>query len=168
MDETVEDFLAHYGVKGMRWGVRKKRRISPPGEEGSPTSKRRSPGEEVKVEVRPGKKLKVSGGKGQLPSEDAIRTAALVQKAKKSGVQSLSNAELKALTDRMSSEQNFAKNYKKYKEANTPVLKRFIQTQGKDWAQKQLKENGKDWAQLAIAAKKFNIDLSKIKITSLT
>lgn len=25
MGETVDDFLAHYGVKGMRWGVRKRR-----------------------------------------------------------------------------------------------------------------------------------------------
>lgn len=23
-DEVIDDFLAHYGVKGMRWGVRKK------------------------------------------------------------------------------------------------------------------------------------------------
>jgi len=29
MDTEVEDFLEHYGVKGMKWGVRKSRRYSP-------------------------------------------------------------------------------------------------------------------------------------------
>lgn len=29
MNEEVEDFIAHYGVKGMRWGVRKSRTSSP-------------------------------------------------------------------------------------------------------------------------------------------
>lgn len=27
-DLTIEEFIAHYGTKGMRWGVRKKRKTS--------------------------------------------------------------------------------------------------------------------------------------------
>jgi phage gp16-like protein len=75
----------------MRWGVRRK-------DIGSPN--------EVTVSIDKGK-LKAKGGEGHPPSEEAINKAIVKQKAKKSGVQSLSNDEIQAAVTRMNLESNF-------------------------------------------------------------
>lgn len=87
----AEDLLAHHGIKGMKWGVR---RDMPSG----PTA--------VGVEQR-GKRLKTSGGENQPAHPDAVAAAAARQKAKKSGVASLSNQELQAFTARANLERQF-------------------------------------------------------------
>lgn len=98
MEETVDDVLAHYGVKGMRWGVRKRSGDSGPVE--------KTP---VVVKVKPGAGFRVSGGKGQPVSEDAIKAAIARQKAKESGPHALSNQEMKLLVDRMNLEAQYTK-----------------------------------------------------------
>jgi len=85
-----EDELAHYGVKGMKWGTRRE-----------PTA--------ITVKTRPGKRVKTYGGKRQSASEDAIRVAGTRQKAKKSTTDSLSNKELQDLVARMNLEQQYAR-----------------------------------------------------------
>jgi hypothetical protein len=94
--DTVDEFLAHYGRKGMRWGVRAATRPA-----GSP--------EPVLVKTAPGKKIKTSGGSGHSPSDDAKAHAAKIQLARKSGLQSLSDKDLKALNSRIQMEQTFRK-----------------------------------------------------------
>ena len=89
MDE-IDKVLAHFGVKGMKWGVRRNRR--PVG---------------VTVTTKPGGKIKTSGGKNQPASKDAVTAARLKQRAKKSKASSLSNAELQALIRRMQLERQF-------------------------------------------------------------
>lgn len=88
--QTVDNFLAHYGVKGMRWGHRKER---------SAVS--------VTTRTAPGRKVKASGGEHHMPSEDAIRTAALRRVAKKSTTDALSNRELQDVIQRMNLEAQF-------------------------------------------------------------
>lgn len=88
----VGDVLAHHGVKGMRWGVRRKNIGGP---------------NEVTVSVDKGK-LKTKGGEGHAPSEEAKAAAATKQKAKKSGVHSLSNQEIQEAVTRMNLESNFS------------------------------------------------------------
>jgi len=68
-----ENFLAHYGVLGMKWGVRKDR----------------------------------SGSY----SSDYARKRRLQQRVKKSGIQNLSNKELKELNYRRELEKNYKKQY---------------------------------------------------------
>lgn len=80
---ATEAILEHYGVKGMKWGVRKKR-----------TSSR------VTVSTNGSARIKTKGGENRKPSSDAMRTARIGQQAKKSGYQSLTNAELKAYIER--------------------------------------------------------------------
>ena len=92
MSDT-DNFLAHYGVKGMKWGVRKKRGVE--------VSK-------VKTTAQRGQKVTAKGGTGQKPSPDAVRTAVLKQKAKASTTDSLSTKELKALTERMQLEKKYS------------------------------------------------------------
>lgn len=89
--DTVGNILAHHGVKGMRWGVRRKNVGTP---------------NEVTVSVDKGK-LKAKGGEGHAPSEEAKAAAATKQKAKASGVHSLSNEEIQAAVTRMNLESNF-------------------------------------------------------------
>lgn len=88
---TLDEFLEHYGVKGMKWGVR-----------------RRSPGSSpIEVATPAGKRVQTRGGSGQKASEDAVRAAVARQKARKSTVDSLSNRELQDLVQRLNLEQQY-------------------------------------------------------------
>lgn len=84
-EEFVQDFLEHYGVKGMKWGVRREHaRVS--------TSQARTVTDKAKV--------KATGGTGHEAHSDAVRVAAKKQRLKKSGVAALSNRELQEVIDR--------------------------------------------------------------------
>ena len=97
---TADDVLAHFGVKGMRWGVRRSEKISSGPVE--PTAKvSRSTG------VMDTKKTR--GGEGFDAHDDAKVTARSKQIAKKSGTQALSTKELQDLVSRMNLEQQYSK-----------------------------------------------------------
>jgi len=104
-EDSVDDFLAHYGVKGMRWGVRKDRSA-----------------QEVTVYTRPGKKAVASGGKNHKPTAEAMQTVATKQKSKRSTTDSLSNKELKEAVERMRLEQQ----YNKLTGENLSLGKQFV------------------------------------------
>jgi len=89
MDE-IDKVLAHFGVKGMKWGVRRNRR---------PVA--------VTAKTKPGGKIKVRGGKNQRATKDAVDAAKLQQRARKSKPSSLSNADLQKLIRRMQLEQQY-------------------------------------------------------------
>ena len=163
---NVDDVIKHYGVKGMRWGIRKRSGGSSSSDTSSP-SEPKSVGKAVKVEIGPGKRIKTTGGQKQLPSADAINAAVAKQKAKKSGVKSLTNKEMQDLIGRMNLEQSYSKLAKKEREANRSFTRKFLETQGKQFLMKELKNNGKNVTAIAKAAKDFDVDLSKIKISSL-
>jgi len=89
--EVVQEILAHHGIKGMRWGVRRKATVG---------------AQEVIVsDTR--RKVKTSGGEGHPAHSDAVRARTSGQVAKKSGTKALSNEELKAFNERLNLEQNF-------------------------------------------------------------
>jgi len=108
--------LAHHGIKGMRWGVRRKNPSGP---------------NPVVVSVDK-KKLKTKGGEGHPAVEEALRTAATKQQAKKSGLHSLSNEEIQAAVTRMNLEKNFVEVQAKTKRENAGVkfVKRTLSRQG--------------------------------------
>jgi len=87
--ELVEDILAHHGILGMHWGIRRDR------------SSRVSVGKK-----RIGKGIKTTGGYGHPAHPDAIRPAKIGQVGKKSGIKALSDEELKTYTSRLNLEQN--------------------------------------------------------------
>lgn len=74
-----DDFLAHYGIKGMRWGRRKSRVEATPVE---PRSRPR-------------------------PSEDAVKAHEYKTRARSGGVDALSTKELQALVDRQNLELRY-------------------------------------------------------------
>lgn len=82
MTETLDDVLAHYGVKGMRWGVRR----AHPSSSGSSPKKPSSP-----------------------VSEDAAAARTAKSKSKQHGLDSLSNKELQHLVNRMNLEQQYSR-----------------------------------------------------------
>lgn len=96
VDVLVTQILEHHGIKGQKWGVRRK----------NPTPSGPS---DVTTMSRPGKRVKVSGGQRHNASEDAIATARAKQIAKKSSSDALSTRELKALVERMNLEQQFSR-----------------------------------------------------------
>jgi hypothetical protein len=100
---VVDDILAHFGVKGMKWGVRRDR-----------SSK-------VTV-VDKRKRIKTSGGHKRPAHPDAVGPRVSGQVARKSGVKALSNQELQAFNQRLNLEQQ-AKRLS-YNDASPP--KKFV------------------------------------------
>jgi hypothetical protein len=86
----VAKTLAHYGVQGMKWGVRKDRTA-----------------QEVTVKVAPGRKATASGGKHHSPAPEAMQRVATVQKSKRSTTDSLTNKELQDAVTRMQLERKY-------------------------------------------------------------
>jgi hypothetical protein len=99
-DERVDAlFLEHFGVKGMKWGVRRGDRIS-----GTPTE---AMARQVVTKNKASKtKIQTAGGENHPATQDAVNAALSKQKLKKSGVHALSNQELLDLQTRMNLEQN--------------------------------------------------------------
>lgn len=95
-EQVCEDILSHYGVKGMRWGIRKE------------IAARRS--SEVSVDLKDkrkksSRKIKTKGGKNLPAHSDAIEAQMAKQVIKKSGTAALSNDDLRVLATRMNLEQ---------------------------------------------------------------
>jgi hypothetical protein len=104
--EAVETVLAHFGVKGQRWGVRRKATVGPT---------------EVVISDKR-KKIKTSGGEGRSASSDAITARTLGQVGKKSGFKALSNQELQAYNQRLNLEQQA----KRLRYADSSPVKKFV------------------------------------------
>jgi len=106
--EVVEDILAHHGVKGQRWGVRRKR----------------TSGTQAVTVTDKRKKLKTSGGKGFPAHADAVRARTVAQVAKKSGYKSVSNRDLQDYNTRL----NLEMNAKRLSYQDKSAGKRFVLT----------------------------------------
>ena len=104
-EDSIEAIIAHYGVKGMKWGVRKDRGA-----------------QEVTVYTRPGKKVTARGGKRHGPAPEAMQRAATTQKSKHSTTDSLTNKELKEAIDRM----NLERQYNKLTGENMSLGQKFV------------------------------------------
>ena len=92
--QAGEEFIRHYGVRGMKWGVRKDIGAGA-------RDVRLKTGHTVTGKT----KVKTKGGQLAEVSDDAIKKAVTRQKMKRSGVDALSNKELQDLATRMNLEQ---------------------------------------------------------------
>jgi len=116
--DMVQDILKHHGIKGMKWGIRRKRTANEP----------------VTVTQR-GKKVKTKGGGGHPASEDAVRARTSAQVARRSGVHSLSNKELEDYNKRLNLEQNFKRLRYQDKNAGQKFVASLLGQTGKQQAQ---------------------------------
>lgn len=123
--DVIDISLAHHGVKGMHWGVRRSR---------SELSSNVST-------LQKGKKLKTKGGHNIPAHPDALSVAILKQGAKKSGVHALSNKQLQEAVTRMNLEQQFKRLQSKPK------------GDGQKFAEEQLKQVGRQSVAKAVAKK---------------
>lgn len=90
---NISDFIIHYGIRGMHWGIR---RVNPS-----------SSGEvSVKTRTKPAPtKISTKGGEHLPAHPDAVAARIVEQKLKKSGQNALSNKELQQLALRLNLEQ---------------------------------------------------------------
>jgi hypothetical protein len=135
---VVDDVLTHHGVKGMRWGLRRKATVGP---------------QEVVVSDRRNK-VKTSGGAGHPSSKDAVRARTLGQVGKKSGLKALSNKELQDYAQRLQLEQNVKR------------LSQNDRSAGKKFAMKLLGQTAQTTAQSTaneLSSQQVKAQLSKLK-----
>lgn len=109
----VDNVLAHYGAKGMKWGVRNDK-----ASKSAPT--------DVTLKMKPGRAVKTSGGKNQPASSDAKTAAVTRQIAKKSSTDALSSRDLKSLVDRMQMEANYTRLAVPQKSAGRKFVERMF------------------------------------------
>lgn len=115
--EEMDATLMHYGVKGMKWGVRKRRSSTPV--DHTPT--------DVTVRSHPGGKIETSGGRNQPPHDDAKKAAAYRQQARASSPSTLSNQQLRALLERTKLETEYAKIRAAELEAAKSPARKFLE-----------------------------------------
>lgn len=115
--------LFHYGVKGMKWGVRKDKKGS------------KGPVDVTVTQKRPGGGLQAKGGQRQPATEEAKKAVAARQKARMSGTKSLSNEELQEAVTRMNLEQQFNKLSANQKSAGAKFVENLFVNAGKQQAQ---------------------------------
>lgn len=102
------DYLEHFGVKGMKWGVRKAK---------SAVSSARSKHQARKAARHP-------------QSPEAARAHALRKQVKKKGLDSLSNSELQALNNRLNLEANYRNAMKQHPDTLRSKRNRELVTAG--------------------------------------
>jgi hypothetical protein len=116
--DPLDEVLAHYGVKGMRWGVRKgssggssqRTSVSTHARNAKAAVKKdiaERRAHETTVRGKPGQMVRVVGGNKHAPHDDAVKARISEQIAKKSTLDALGNKDLQHLVNRMNLEQQY-------------------------------------------------------------
>lgn len=123
---AIDDFLAHYGVKGMRWGVRKDRSAGGSGSSGSGSKKKivRSTGA-AKPATKAVAKAKTDAAKPSIKKPSHAKDA-----------KEMSDDDLKKILSRMQMEKQYAQLMSEREQAGQGGLTKFAATNGKTLATK--------------------------------
>lgn len=116
------DFLEHYGVKGMRWGVSRE----------APSAVAPTAMSVVPHGTKRRTKVEVAGGENHPAHEDALKVAEARAKLKRSGTAALSNQELQTMAKRLQLETQVAQ---------------LTSSRGQKFIQRQLEQQGQQTIQ---------------------
>jgi hypothetical protein len=129
-EAAVENILAHFGVRGMRWGVRRKATVGP---QEVFVSRSRVPGS---------KRLKAKGGGGHPSTKEGLSAREIGQIGKKSGLHALSDQQLNQYARRIQLEQNVARLQYNEKTRGAKFVDQFLGRQGSQLANSAAREAG--------------------------
>lgn len=108
--DSSEDFLSHYGIKGMKWGVRRSER-----------------------QLEKARKRRAASSEDSRSAQDAQA------KVKKGSVDALSNKELQSMVTRMNLEQQFATLNEKANAKTKSAGRQFAEGIARDLARETVK-----------------------------
>lgn len=124
---ALDDVLAHYGIRGMKWGIRRKATVGP-----------------QEVIVRDNRrKIRTSGGSGLPAHPDAVRARKIAQIVKKSGTKAVSNQDLQAYANRLQLEQNISRLTTQQKSPGAKASKFILNRAGNKAVDEVLNESTK-------------------------
>ena len=130
-DDQVDAFFEHFGIKGMKWGVRRNRR-----------QLQAARGKKDREEKTPGLDRPRPRGSADWRSKEELRRRPISE---------LSNAELNKVRTRLEAERNYKNAMALYAKENRTRGEKFV-----DWAKETSldvgKELGKDFAKKAATA----------------
>lgn len=163
MFEETSKVLAHHGVKGMKWGVRKSGAAT--ATVSTKTGRLARPAKEVVVRQRPGSFVKTTGGTKHIADTDAIKVAATRQFAKKSTTDAIATKDLKEAVARMQLEQQYHK-LVKAQDRRTRGKRMIDALLGNKNAQKQFAEGAGQAAKVAGTLKRTSKAAVKVAAIS--
>jgi hypothetical protein len=140
---AVENILAHIGVKGMKWGVRRKATV---GAQEVIVRDSRVPGS---------KRLVTKGGSGHPAVPAAVRAQKIGQVGKKSGLKALSDQELQDYARRIQLEQNVKRLQYTQLSPGQRFVRRLLGQAGQSQSQAAANEGLKRGGKRAIKAAGF-------------
>jgi hypothetical protein len=123
------DELEHYGVKGMRWGVRRETEVTTQTHVDTGLRRRRT-------------RVRTEGGESQPAHHDAVKAAVAKQIVKKSGTDALSTQELRDLANRLQVENQVGI-------LMSSKGKQFVAKEFESGSKKVLKKGAKSGAKVA-------------------
>lgn len=147
----VNDFLAHHGVKGMRWGIRRDRSSGP-----QDVTIRRSkfPGST---------RLKAKGGRGHPSTESGLSARRIGQVGKKSGMHALTDEQLREYQNRIQLEQNVSRLMYNEKSRGSQFVDQFLGRQGSRLANEAARAGAAKGGKLALKkAAKRSVRVAKV------
>jgi hypothetical protein len=116
VDEAIQNVLAHHGIKGMKWGIRRQKTKT------------------VTIETKRKNKTKAKGGEGLPIHQDAVAKVTVAQVKKKSGVNALSDNDLRAYANRLQLEAQVSRLESEQKSAGRRWVSKFMQNSGNQTA----------------------------------
>lgn len=136
-DDLAWSALEHHGVKGQKWGVRRTRAslAAKNAEAKKPQSV------QVTTKKRGGKsEVRTTGGQNQPVHKDAVKARTTGQQVKKSGLDTLSNQELKDYANRLDLEQRVSRLQSQDSHGKGFIQKFFANKKNREATQKALSD----------------------------